>query len=172
MYSSRSAAVLSRANLPRIIETLQVEHLTTRNFFEHDANVVAVRVLHCFQRKPGNRAMTRGVVVRSRSPEAKQMTRRAPLRPHGKLCLESHWKAASTFPFARWRRFVLCQQPCRLFERADRSARSARVIAPVKIGSTGKRSARRSAGLQRPMFLTSIRLVAELPSPSWLATSM
>jgi hypothetical protein len=50
--------------------------------------------------------------------------------------------------------------------------RSARVIAPVKIGSTGKTSARRSAGHQRPMFFTSIRLLAELPRPSWLANSM
>src|SRR5215475_3411303 len=31
------------------IETLQVKHLTARNFFEHNANVVAVRVLHSFQ---------------------------------------------------------------------------------------------------------------------------
>ena len=38
-----------RADLLRIIETLQVEHLATRNFFEHKANVVAVRVLHSVQ---------------------------------------------------------------------------------------------------------------------------
>jgi hypothetical protein len=38
-----------RADLLRITETLQVEHLATRNFFEHKANVVAVCVLHSFQ---------------------------------------------------------------------------------------------------------------------------
>ena len=38
-----------RADLLWIIKTLQVEHLATRNFFEHKANVVAVRVLHSVQ---------------------------------------------------------------------------------------------------------------------------
>jgi hypothetical protein len=40
---------IKRADLLRIIETLQVEHLATRNFFEHNANVVAICVLHCFE---------------------------------------------------------------------------------------------------------------------------
>src|SRR5439155_6676306 len=42
-------SVTQHADLLLIIETLQVEHLATRNFFEHKANVVAVRVLHSVQ---------------------------------------------------------------------------------------------------------------------------
>src|SRR5215813_2880058 len=38
-----------RANFLRITKALKIEHLATSNFFEHDANVVAVCVLRCFQ---------------------------------------------------------------------------------------------------------------------------
>jgi hypothetical protein len=40
---------IKRADLLRIIETLQVKHLATRNFFQHKANVVAICVLYSFQ---------------------------------------------------------------------------------------------------------------------------
>src|ERR1700741_3837216 len=38
-----------RANLLRIVEALQIEHLATRDFLQHDADVSAIRLLDSLQ---------------------------------------------------------------------------------------------------------------------------
>ena len=38
-----------RANFLRIIEALQIEHLAVSDFLEHDANVLAIGLLHLIE---------------------------------------------------------------------------------------------------------------------------
>jgi hypothetical protein len=40
---------LERADFCRVVEALQIEHLTAADFLEHEANVIAIRRLHMLQ---------------------------------------------------------------------------------------------------------------------------